>query len=249
MRQLITLVILAWGAVILLIALVELARGRPLPDVAAVAVMGLLGIGLAIGVWYFMGRQQKSAEKTVAQPVAAAVKPPPKVLVPPSGPIELRQSTSSMLVPAGYAICFLFAAGFLVRYPDTLWTRWISWPAAVVCVLIAAGAVLLAFDRRSVVYVADAQGIEVRSLLSSERVVWKDVAAIKLVETRRRQASSSGRASGFTAFVSLHLVFQDREGEELLSLSDLAPHEAYQRFLEALPVWVGKPVQNETVIN
>ena len=247
MRQLITLGFLAWGGVILAIALVQLARGRTLPDVAAVAVMGLIGIGLGVGVWYFLGRQQKSAESIEPQPVAAAAAvAAPQVAKPPSAPIKMHHTTGSILAPAGYALCFLFAAGFLILNPDTLWTRWISWPAAVVCVAVAIGAVLLAIDRRYAVYVADAQGIEVRKPTYSERVLWKDVAAIRLVTTKRKQSAGS-RSSGISYVASVRLLFEDREGEELLELSDLAPQEAYQRFLDAVPVWAGHPIKKVTV--
>jgi len=43
-----------------------------------------------------------------------------------------------------------------------------------------------------------------------------------------------------------HLVLKDREDNELLRLEELAPPEEYRRFLDAVPAWTGRPVEQET---
>ncbi|MEN6604046.1 MAG: hypothetical protein ABFD86_16685 [Bryobacteraceae bacterium] len=240
MRHGFTQLFLAWGGVLILIALVKLAQGKTLPDVAAIGCMGLIGLGLAAGTWTLLGRWQGTLKQE--QPQAPATVEHAKPAVPPAGPIEMRQSKVSILTPAAYAVFFLFAAGWLVRYPDTLWTRWLAYPAALGLVAIAIGAVFVAVSRRNVVYVADAQGIETRDLTGSTRVAWKDVGAVKSVERRVRRYRSS-----LTNLVARYLLLEDRAGEELLRLEDVTPPEAYQRFLAAIPAWTGQPVRQETV--
>jgi len=239
MRHGFTLAFLAWGGVLILMALLKLVQGKALSEAVPIGCMGLIGIALAAGTWYFIGWQQRSAREQ--RPQAPAVVEQPMMAARPPTSIELHQSRGSVLSAAGYALCFLFAAGWLVRYSDTLRTPWLSYPVAVVMVLLAAGAVYLALGRRSVLYVADANGIEIRQPPTSERVAWKDVATIKEVERWRRRYRSS-----LTDFVGRHLAFEDREGNELLRLEDVAPAEGYQRLLESIPAWTGKPVQHET---
>jgi hypothetical protein len=59
MRHMYPLFFLAWGAILILIAIVNLIKGKALPDVAAIGCMGLIGIALAVGVWTFLGKLQQ----------------------------------------------------------------------------------------------------------------------------------------------------------------------------------------------
>jgi hypothetical protein len=239
MRHGFTLFFLAWGGVLIVMALVKVVQGNALSEEVPVCVMGLIGIALAAGTWHFIGQQQQLAREQPPQ-APAAVEQPAMVVRPPAS-IELHQSGGSVLSLYGYALCFLFAAGWLVRYPDTLRTGWLSYPAAAVMLVLAVGAVLIALSQRDVRYVADANGIEIRRPQTSERVAWKDVATVKEVERWRKRYRSA-----LTDFLGRHLAFEDREGEELLRLEDVAPAEAYQRLLESIPAWTGHPVQHET---
>jgi hypothetical protein len=43
-------------------------------------------------------------------------------------------------------------------------------------------------------------------------------------------------------------LFQSKAGEELLKLEEMAPPQEYRRFLDAIPAWTGRPVQEKTVL-
>lgn len=97
MRHAFTLFLLAWGGVLLVMALVKLAQGKAFSDVAAIGCMGLLGIGLAAWAWSFMGRLQREAKEE--RPPAVAVVKPPKV-VPVEGSIALVRQMAAHLLTA-----------------------------------------------------------------------------------------------------------------------------------------------------
>jgi hypothetical protein len=108
MRHLYTLLFLAWGSVLILMAVVKLARGKALPDVAALGCMGLIGIALSVAVWTFMGRMEKErlqATATVEQAETAA----------PAAPAE-RSGTLArrMAGQLGIALAVWFAVVVLI---------------------------------------------------------------------------------------------------------------------------------------
>ena len=86
---------------------------------------------------------------------------------------------------------------------------------------------------------ADANGVDYWGL---ERVAWKDVASVTLVEVR------AGARSRRVGVLDRYLLLNSQTGEELLRLEELAPPEQYRRFLDAIPAWTGRPVQEKTVL-
>ncbi len=78
MRHMYILFFLAWGAILILIAIVDLVKGKALHDVAAIGCMGLIGIALAVGVWTFLGKFQEG------RPPTTTAGEQPKVAAPPA---------------------------------------------------------------------------------------------------------------------------------------------------------------------
>jgi hypothetical protein len=77
MRHIYILFFLAWGAILILIAIMDLVKGKALPDVAAIGCMGLIGIALAVGVWTFLGKsQQERPPSAIAGEQSEASAPP-----------------------------------------------------------------------------------------------------------------------------------------------------------------------------
>ena len=92
---------------------------------------------------------------------------------------------------------------------------------------------------------ADAHGVEVRTdtregSIPDTKVAWEEVGAVKRVDTYIR------RSHGTDLFDRSELVLFSRKGTELLRLQDpLDPPEAYQRFLDSIPLWTSLTVQKE----
>jgi len=94
MRTGFTFLFSLWGAVMFVLAVVQLIKGR-----VSEAVL------LAFGTWSLIGRQQRAWEEEKRQ--MAAVKPPVKVIPPtPAGPIEMRRTG------AGIGETWMWAIGF-----------------------------------------------------------------------------------------------------------------------------------------
>jgi len=244
MRTGFTFLFFLWGAVMFALAVVQLIKGR-VSEAVPIGVMALIGFLLAFGTWTLIGRQQRVWEEEKRQ--MAAVKPPVKVIPPPvkvippppAGLIEMRRTSASIGGTVMWAIGFFLSAVGLAVFPDVLWTRWLAYPVAVVLLALAAGAAYLAVGERNQRCVADANGIDAWGL---ERVAWKDVASVTMVEERARPSSRR------TGMLDRYLLFEDQAGEELLRLEEMAPPEEYRRFLDAIPAWTGRPVQEKTVL-
>ena len=169
-----------WGAVIFVLAVVKLIKGR-VSEAVPLGAMALIGFLLAFGVWSFIGRHQRAWEEEKRQ--MAAVQPPVKVIPPPpAGPIEMRRTSASIGNTVMWAIGFFLVAVGLAVFPDVLWTRWLAYPVAAVSLVLAAGVAYIALGQRSQRCVADANGVDVWGL---ERVAWKDVASVTPAWTGR----------------------------------------------------------------
>ena len=124
MRHGYTLFFLAWGGVLILMALVKLVQGKALSGAAGMGCMGLIGIALAAGTWYFVGWQQRLASERLAQ--AAVVEQPKMAARPPADivttpPVEgaalARQMTGHLRTALGVwlgAVVLLSVAGILL---------------------------------------------------------------------------------------------------------------------------------------
>lgn len=129
MRHVFTLFFLAWGAALILVAIVNLMKGKPLPDVAAFGCMGLIGIALAVGVWTFLGKFQEerpptmtAREQSKAPPPAASTQLSPTLL-------ESRESRAR-------------SAALINRMATQLLTALGVWLVVVVLVSLAGSVVL-----------------------------------------------------------------------------------------------------------
>ena len=178
-------------------------------------------------------------------------------------PVEAAQSGAAMAVPGGPVVMqlsgetigstLLWAAGFLigaiglVQFPDMLWKWWLSYLAAILLMLLMAVMILIAMNQKFERIVADSNGIEVRTEIRGlsvpgKKVAWRDVGAVKRVDVYVR------RTKGGDNFVRREFVLLSREGIELLNLEDpLGPPQAYQRFLDSIPVWTDLAVQKDRV--
>jgi len=178
-------------------------------------------------------------------------------------PIEAAQSGAAVAAPAGPIVMQLsgetvgstlvWAAGFpigaigLVQFSDILWKWWLSYSAAVVLMLLMAVVFLIAMNQKFERIVADSNGIEVRTemrglSLPDKKVAWRDVGAVKRVDVYVR------KTKGPDNLVRCEFVLLSREGVELLNLEDpLGPPQAYERFLDSIPVWTNLAVQKDRV--
>lgn len=165
----------------------------------------------------------------------------------PAGPIVMQLSGETVGSTLFWAVGLLIGAIGLVQFPDILWKWWLSYPAAVVLMLLMALAFSIAVNQKIERIVADSNGIEVRTEVRGlstprKKVAWRDVEAVKRVDVYVR------KMKGPDNFMRCEFVLLNREGVELLNLEDpLGPPQAYQRFLESIPVWTGLAVQKQRV--
>lgn len=162
-----------------------------------------------------------------------------------------------------WAVGFFLSAVGVVECPEALWTRWLSYPAAFVALLLVGVMLLVAMGQRLQRVVADSGGMRVLTetrglppltipnadttdLTEPETVVaWKQVGAVKRIEVKARRAS---RQAGGSIVLRHEFVLLDREGRELLNIAEpLDPPDRYQRFLEAIPRWTGLQVESTSV--
>jgi hypothetical protein len=143
-----------------------------------------------------------------------------------------------------YAICFFVFSVALVQYPDLLWTRWLSYPAALVALAVVGVMLWATLGGRLERVVADSSGVRVLNVRVPEpitEVAWADVGAVNR-KTRIIGGVTHRPGTGTTRH---EFVLLDRKGEELLKIDDpLEPPDRYRRFLESIPRWTGLQVQD-----
>lgn len=226
-----------------------------LPSVAALALAffkvqrrqwfpaGLLfviGVGVILmSVWVLRWLNRLEIPIEAAQSGAALAAPP--------GPIVMQLSGEAIGSTLLWAAGFLIGAIGLVQFPDILWKWWLSYPAAVVLMLLMALLFFIAVNQKIERIVADSNGIEVRTEVrglshSDKKVAWRDVGAVKRIDVYVR------KTKGPDNFMRREFVLLSREGVELLNLEDpLGPPQAYERFLDSIPVWTDLAVQKDRV--
>ena len=142
-----------------------------------------------------------------------------------------------------YAICFFVFSVALVQYPDLLWTRWLSYPAALVALGVVGVLLWATLGERLERVVADSNGVRVLNVRLDDPiavVAWREVGAVKR-KTRIIGGVTHRPGTGTTRH---EFVLLDRKGEELLKVDDpLHPPDRYRRFLESIPRWTGLQVQ------
>lgn len=241
MKNPVVIAVWIYVGVMLLLAALKLVEGK-LSSAAVFALMGIVVVILLNGTLYLMDSVVRKSETASQAP--AVTTEAPRAVTPPDSPIEMRLPKITIGIYLLYAAFFLIGCVMLLRYPDILWTRWISYPAAPVLLALMGVMLYVAFYQNKERIVADRDGIEVRVVGEIlKKVSWSQVGTVKIleVETRIKSDSALTRLSG------RYLLLQDREGGELWKIDEpLAPSEAYQLFLDCIPAWTGLPVQRET---
>lgn len=242
MKSPVIIVVWIFIGVMLLLAALKLVEGR-LYSAAVFALMGIVVFLLLNGTFYLMDWMDRKWEKGSQAPVV--VTQPPRTVTPPDSPIEMRLPWETIISQnLLYAAGFLFTCIWLLWYPETLWTRWLSYPAALVLLALTGVMLYVAFYQNKERIVADRDGIEVRVAGETpEKVSWSQVGTVKILTVEARIKSTSA----LTRSVGTYFLLLDRNGGELLKIDDpLAPSETYQLFLDCIPAWTGLPVQRET---
>jgi len=164
-------------------------------------------------------------------------------------PIELHTPGDMAVVIVILAIvAFCFAALNILR-PETLWTRWLAYPAAFLAVILGIALIFASRSVRQMRIRADDNGIEKIYGSDSRRIKWSDVAGLRMRRAYREEytgpASSTGRMKS-KVYGSPSLILLDKTGKELLELrADWAPSDQCRRLFDYIPVRTGLPVQSE----
>ena len=169
-------------------------------------------------------------------------------------PIFMQISGKTINEPLRWAVGCLMGAIFLVQYPDTLWKWWLSYPIALLLTILVIVVLIVVMGQKFQRIVADSNGIELRTearnvvSMSENKVVWRDVGAVKMIDYYLNSATQYNRNKPDT-FERTQLVLFDHNGKELLKLDDpLAPPQAYQCFLASIPLWTKLTIQKEKVV-
>ena len=200
---------------------------------AYLAVIGVAAVSMTVLCLWSLSRQES-----------------PPDIADPTGKIVMRVGSEALATTLFWAAGFLIASAALAENPDLLWTRWLSYPAALVALLLSGLMLFIVWGQKLERVIADAQGIEVRTeargaIVPGDKVAWAQVGAVKRVSVYVKKISRGG---GSSEFARREFVLLDRGGEELLNLEDpLDPPDKYQRFLETIPRWTGLPVKEERV--
>ena len=180
----------------------------------------------------------------------------------PAARIVMRATSGQLGDALLWAVGFLGVAVGLAENPEVLWTRWLTWPVALVALVLSGVVMWAAGDNQLQRFVADSQGFDTHAErpcsppeaavsaplspdgedgLPCERILWSQVGAVKRIE--RRPRTSNSRRNSLDRPTTRELVFFDRSGHELLRIDDaLDPPERYKLFLESIPRWTGLPV-------
>jgi uncharacterized membrane protein YecN with MAPEG domain len=164
-------------------------------------------------------------------------------------PIELHPAEGTAAVFVILAIVAFCFAALNIFNPETLWTRWLAYPAAFLAVILGIALIFASRGVRQMRIRADDNGIEKIYGSDSRRIKWSNVAGLKMRQTYREEysgpASSTGRMKS-KVYGEPSLILLDKTGKELLELrADLAPGDQCRRLFDYIPVRTGLPVQSE----
>jgi hypothetical protein len=163
------------------------------------------------------------------------------------GRIVMQVPGSALIDTLYWAFGFLISAIALVQFPDILWKKWLSYPAALGALLLVGLMILITIGQKLERIVADSNGIEVLTetrgiSVSENKVAWKQVGAVKRVEVYMKKKMQNG---GDT-LERREFVLMDQNGQELLNIEEpLDPPDRYKLFLESIPRWTDLQVREE----
>lgn len=216
-----------------------------------VIVGGALWAGPRIMRFALGDRREPTAEEW-RQIEAARVKvvPPPAGATMPAAPLELRLPHNVWVRALWLVVALPIGALVLAGQPDLLYTRFLAWPVAFGMALggLAEGASL--YSALTTRIVVSSSGIEVHAPdAATQRVEWRAVAGVRLVEWMSRRNVRQGTNAPTTLVRErLTLSMLDASGRPLLQVeAPLRPAAAYDQLLAALPLWTGRPVTTEQV--
>lgn len=195
--------------------------------------------------WWSLERNRRRAGLTPLTPRVTEL--PAGTTAPPDTPIQMRIAGATRRDDWYWSAGLLFGALCLFGDPTYLWTRWLTYPAAVLMLLgsIAAGFSGWAGLRRHME--ASARGFETIERFGWKMITWDQVGAVRIIETHITHLDSGGNRT-MSQSVDYQLIFIDRQGAVLDRIPvPLEPTEAYELFLGAVPHWTGKPVIKERV--
>ena len=182
-----------------------------------------------------------------------------------TGRIVMRATSGQVGSTLLWAVGFLGVAIGIAENGAILWTRWLSYPAALVALVLAGVATWAAKGDKLQRFVADSHGFDTHAetpddasepkeafptgsvgdsedRLPLSKIAWSQVGAVKRVVTRPRTTNS--RRNSTEAPVRRELIFLDRDGQELLKIDDgLDPPERYKLFLQSIPRWTGQEIK------
>ncbi len=180
-----------------------------------------------------------------------------------SGRIVMRAAGEQLGNTLLWAVGFLAVAIGLAENPKVLWTRWLSYPAAVGALALAGVVIWAAKGEKLQRFAADSRGFDTHAESPADspeadmkesgnsddltlrwKIAWSEVGAVKRIV--KRAPSTSTRRNSLDAPVRRELVFLDRKGRELLRIADgLEPAERYKLFLQSIPRWTGLEITEE----
>lgn len=154
-------------------------------------------------------------------------------------PIELRTTRKEFLTTLVVAAGAFIVAFLVCRYPNFLWTPWLSYPAAALIVLTGLFVLWGAFYTKSIRIRADQNGVAITDSDGGRRFLWTDVAGLKhevlTQEVLHKSAiNNNSKKRDFwytTEEVGHSLILLNDSGNELLKLSEDTPMEPLQDWL------------------
>jgi hypothetical protein len=242
MKNPVFILILICGVVAIVLAYFKFMNNQWFPAV----FLFVIGISVILmSIWLLRFLHSQEIPITIGQSVSEVVSQTGTIIM----KISKQERNDTLYCVVG---C-LYGAVWLVYAPDILWRWWISYPAAVLLMLVVPF-ILLAFMGEDLVRIAaNSQGIEVRTESRSvttvnQKVAWRDVDAVKVIEYWGKEPNKSVTSQLHSKFIKRELLLLGREGKELLQLADpLDPPQAYRRFLDSVPLWTKLAVQKERV--
>jgi hypothetical protein len=242
MKNFASILVLGCSVAAMVLGYVKITKHQWLPAVL-LFVIGAAVIVMSIWLYKFLQGQE----------IPIAVNPSGVVMVSQSGAIVMKTSGRDISDTLFWVVGCLYGSVMLVYFPDILWRWWLSYPAAIVLILVVPVLLFVVMGQNLERVVADAHGIEVRTVSRSittvnEKIVWSDITAVKMIEYWGKDANASTYDHIHNKLVKKELVLLGRDGKELMKLPDLLdPPQAYQRFLETIPVWTKLAIQEVRV--
>ncbi|MBK7898443.1 MAG: hypothetical protein KA603_13230 [Azonexus sp.] len=213
--------------------------------VLLVAIAAVVLLGVAVGMHHVLKLRRERGTVPLTPPGPAMDALPASGKPPPDTPLQLRLGHRAGWHPTSWAIGLGVGAWLLATDPETLWTAWLSWPAALMMALATPLFVRAAFCAWRARLVVSGQGVVLHRCGRETSIAWKQVGGLLLLTTWRKGKESLATGSRTVSYVERRtLRITDRQGRLLLEVdAPLRPPDRYAALLDALPAWSGVPVR------